>query len=114
MSFNESAEVSVQFAGQTSRYIPLKPLLTPTGQAEVAQAIVNVTRTFSKDWPVTWFKFIFEGQNGMTPQARELFHETSQNPVLLDSVGLVFLTYNNPSLPQLSPSSRMLKELWPK
>eukprot|EP01052_Picozoa_sp_SAG31_P027870 SAG31_NODE_2644_length_5315_cov_7.392063_3_plen_387_part_00 len=41
-----------------------------------------------------------------------LFKETSQNPVLLDTVGAIFSQWRVPALPQLPPSAAMLKTLW--
>ena len=41
-----------------------------------------------------------------------LFRETSQNPVLLESVGTVFSQWRVPALPQLPPSSAVLATLW--
>ncbi len=41
-----------------------------------------------------------------------LFKETSQNPVLLDTVGAIFSQWRVPALPQLPPSSALLSTLW--
>eukprot|EP01043_Picozoa_sp_COSAG02_P076349 COSAG02_NODE_16174_length_1107_cov_1.193452_1_plen_344_part_01 len=41
-----------------------------------------------------------------------LFRETSQNPVLLDTVGAIFSQWRVPALPQLPPSSSLLSTLW--
>ncbi len=41
-----------------------------------------------------------------------LFKETSQNPVLLDTVGAIFSQWRVPALPQLPASSAVLRTLW--
>jgi hypothetical protein len=55
-----------------------------------------------------------KGQGGLSPAVEEEFHMTSQNPVLLDTFGTWLIMYNIPSLPQMPPSSTLLKTLWPR
>lgn len=43
-----------------------------------------------------------------------LFNETAQNPVLRETIGLLLIYYNIPSLPQLPASSALLKLIWPR
>lgn len=40
--------------------------------------------------------------------------QTAQNPVLLDSVAFITSQWRVPWLPQLAPSSALLKALWPR
>ena len=53
-----------------------------------------------------------KSQGDANPATVALFHETSQNPVLLDTVGAIFSQWRVPALPQLPPSSALLKTLW--
>merc|ERR1711862_1046617 len=57
---------------------------------------------------------IAKSQGGMNDEMVAEFKMTSQNPVLLDTLGLFLFQYNIPSLPQMPPSSRLLKTLWPR
>jgi len=54
-----------------------------------------------------------KGQGGLSAELTAEFHTTSLNPVLLDATGTWLIMYNIPSLPQLPPSSRLLKTLAP-
>jgi hypothetical protein len=53
-------------------------------------------------------------QGGATRAVSDLFAKTSQNPVLLDTVAFLTSQWRVPSLPQLAPSSALLKVLWPR
>ena len=53
-------------------------------------------------------------QAGLDAATAAEFRQTSQNPVLLDAVGLWLIMYNIPSLPQVPVSSRLLQTMWPR
>ena len=48
------------------------------------------------------------------PSPSLLSSPQAQNPVLLNTVGLWLLYFEIPSLPQLPPSSTLLRQLWPR
>merc|ERR1712070_972307 len=53
-----------------------------------------------------------KGQAGCSTQAREMYLDSSQNPVTLNALGNLLLMYQVPDLPQLHPSSAVLKQEW--
>ena len=55
-----------------------------------------------------------KSQFGMPPAIVARFKKTALQPVLLDTPAFWLIMLNIPSLPQLPPSSRLLKSLWPK
>ena len=55
-----------------------------------------------------------KAQGGANPATVALFKETSQNPILLDTIGFITSQWWVPSLPQLPPSSTVLRALWPR
>lgn len=115
MEIHPDREISTELLASLSRYLPRRALKTDTGLERVAQALVNVTRQVPSNLPQKGLGFMFaKGQAGISREMELLFNETSQNPVLLDAVGLSLAYYNIPSLPQLPPSSRLLKTLWPR
>lgn len=55
---------------------------------------------------------MYKSQGNALPATVALFKETSQNPVLLDTVGFITSQWRVPALPQLPPSSALLSTLW--
>ena len=53
-----------------------------------------------------------KSQGNANLRTRELFAETSQNPVLLETVGFMTSQWHVPSLPQLPRTSATLRSLW--
>ena len=53
-----------------------------------------------------------KGQAGTSAFAKKLFLDSSQNPVTLDAIGNLLIMYEIPDLPQLPPSSMLLKKEW--
>ena len=53
-----------------------------------------------------------KSQGNANKRTRELFAETSQNPVLLETVGFMTSQWHVPSLPQLPRTSATLRSLW--
>ena len=41
-----------------------------------------------------------------------MFLDSAQNPVTLDAIGNLLIMYEIPDLPQLPPSSMLLKKEW--
>ena len=55
-----------------------------------------------------------KSQSGMPPAVVARAKQTAINPVLLEAPAFWLIMLNIPSLPQLPPSSRVLKSLWPR
>jgi len=88
-----------------SRYPSIHSLQNTTGITQVAAYIIKMGGggiAFEK------------GQAGASDYAHSLFAETSQNPIIRDSIGLLVKTSSVPSLPTLPPSATVLKYLWPR
>jgi FAD/FMN-containing dehydrogenase len=109
-------EISTSLLASASRYIPLSPLRQAAGRAATARALLNVSRAVNAAGiPCGPFLIMFaKGQGGVTREVSARFNETSQNPLLLDTIGLLLAMYNIPELPQLPPSSTLLREQWPR
>ena len=108
-------EISTALVGSLSKYPSVRQLETPAGLTQVAQAMANVSRQLPPFVSAVGCNVDFEkGQAGASSAALELLSETSANPVLQHSLGLLLLMYNVPSLPTLPPSSGVLKALWPR
>ena len=108
-------EISTALVGSLSKYPSVRQLETPPGVAQVAQAMATLSRQLPDFVSAVSCNVDFEkGQSGASSFALELLAETSTNPVLQHSLGLLLLMYNVPSLPTLPPSSGLLKALWPR
>jgi hypothetical protein len=90
------------------------------GKVKMANAILNITR-LSCSGPLAGALCrpslgmgLHKGQGNAKPAAAALFRETSQNPVLLSAVGVLFSQWRVPALPQLPPSAAVLRALWPR
>ena len=98
-----------------SKYPSVRQLETPAGVAQVAQAMANISRQLPDFVSAVGCNVDFEkGQAGASSFALELLSQTSTNPVLQHSLGLLLLMFNVPSLPTVPPSSGLLKSLWPR
>lgn len=108
-------EISTALVGSLSKYPSVRQLETPAGVTQVAQAMANVSRQLPDFVSAVGCNVDFEkGQAGASSFALELLSETSTNPVLQHSLGLLLLMFNVPSLPTVPPSAGLLKLLWPR
>jgi len=108
-------EISTALVGSLSKLPAMRQLATPAGVTAVAQALANVSRQLPDFVSAVGCNIDFEkGQAGASGFALQLLAETSQNPVLSDSLGLLLLMFNVPSLPTIPPSAGLLKALWPR
>ena len=68
-------------------------------------------------WKATQINFSIDGgkgQAGCSKEAAELYRDSSQNPVTLNALGNLLVMYQVPDLPQIPPSSAVLKAEWPR
>eukprot|EP00038_Savillea_parva_P012296 m.203650 g.203650 ORF g.203650 m.203650 type:complete len:245 (+) comp22189_c0_seq1:2-736(+) len=118
MEKHPDREISTELVGSLTRYFPMRGIRKDTGPDSVetiATGVVAIAQTIAKmNLTMSNFVMFAKAQSGMSPEMVARFKETSQNPVLLDALGLWLLYANVPSLPQLAPSSTVLKALWPR
>jgi hypothetical protein len=108
-------EISTALLGSLSKYPSVRQLETPAGVAQVALAMANISRQLPDFVSAVGCNVDFEkGQAGASSFALELLSQTSTNPVLQHSLGLLLLMFSVPSLPTVPPSSGLLKSLWPR
>ena len=123
ISFHADREISTALLGSLSKYIPMRGCTNDTLAAEMVEGIIkieallhNITSAGSR----TGVKVLGVGsptgdksQSGMPPAVVARSKQTAVNPVLRESPAFWLIMINIPSLPQLPPSSRVLKSLWP-
>jgi hypothetical protein len=117
-------EISTALVGSVSKYLPRKACGDDTQASEsLAEGIVKIERLLLNLSSAEGGGLLVLGmgtptgdksQFGMPPEITERFRRTAGNPVLLDSPSFWLIMLNVPSLPQLPPSSRLLKSLWPR
>jgi len=116
MEKHPDREISTALLASMSRYFPRHYLMTEVGRDRLTDSLTNIIEELaSLSVPAKTVGVMFaKGQAGLNPAMQALFNETSQNPVLSDAVGTLLIMYNIPSLPQLPPSCKLLKTLWPR
>jgi hypothetical protein len=81
-------EVSTSLLASMSKYLPARLLADDAGSLALAKALVGVKALL----PTTTFAMLpmmgAKGQAGLDEATAAEFRQTSQNPVLLDAVGL--------------------------
>lgn len=107
-------EISTALLASMSKYFPVRLMEQPAGSAALAEALVAIQALLPSGPKGTLPWMGAKGQAGMSAELAAEFSRTSQNPVLADSTGLWLIMYNIPSLPQIPPSSALLKALWPR
>lgn len=115
MEAHPDREISTALLASFSRYSVLRQFNTPSSAATLAAAIINFTLLMPSGVRGISSGIDFEkSQAGAAPQALSLLADTSVNPAVAVSAGLLLIMYNLPSLPTVPPSSRLLRRLWPR
>jgi len=116
MEAHPDREISTSLLASFSRYPVLRQFESGrSGREKLAAAIVNFTRMMPTGVRGISGGIDFEkSQAGASPAALSLLAETSVNPAVAISSGILLIMYNVPSLPSVPPSSALLKRLWPR
>eukprot|EP00035_Acanthoeca_spectabilis_P023021 m.447216 g.447216 ORF g.447216 m.447216 type:complete len:663 (-) comp19484_c0_seq1:10-1998(-) len=114
MEKHPDREISTALLASMSKYFPVHYIATDPGASVVAAALVNISDLLPQGQQGTNAFMIAKGQSGVPSSVASELLETAQNPVLLDAAGTQLIMYNIPSLPQMPPSSALLKTLWPR
>ena len=115
MEVHPDREISTALLASFSRYPVVRQFDTAEGAARVASAIINFTLLMPGGVRGIAGGIDFEkSQFGASPAALSLLAQTSVNPAVAISSGLLLIMYNVPSLPTVPPSAPLLKRLWPR
>lgn len=108
-------EISTALLASFSRYPPVRMFDTGAGAAATAASIIEQAELMPTGVRGIAGGIDFEkSQYGADPAALALLAETSTNPVVAASSGLLLIMYNVPSLPTVAPSAALLRRLWPR
>ncbi len=114
MEAHPDREISTALVASLSRHVSLLQLQDDAGIATVAAAFAELTDEMPA---LPGFPFgidVEKGQGGASATAQSLLQETAQNPVLLQSIGLLLVMLNVPDLPQLPKNAALLQAEWPR
>jgi hypothetical protein len=108
-------EFSASILESYARYPTTDMLATDEGIARVQEALFTMTSQLPTSINAGGFKMDHEsGQAAAGDTNRQRFMETSQNPIALNALGIIYMMISIPSLPQLPPSVQTIRELWPR
>ena len=85
--------------------------------AAVAQQVPELSFSNASAHRATQLNFDIDGgkgQSGCSAEARARYLNSAQNPVTLEANGNLLVMYQVPDLPQLPPSSALLRQQWPR
>lgn len=118
---HHDSEIGTEHLVSMSKWITHSALSEGPGDIgfqKVATALINLTTISTSgllaSLPTTVSLDMAKSQGGASPLAVDLFRKTAQSPVLLDTVAFLTSQWRVPTLPQLPPSSEVLKALWPR
>ena len=120
ISFHADREISTALVGSLSKYIPMRGCTDDGASEAIVSGIIRIEAILSNMSSTAGGIHVLDGptgdksQSGMPPEIVARFKKTSLNPVLLEAPAFWLIMLNIPSLPQLPPSSRLLKSLWPR
>ena len=120
ISYHADREISTALVGSLSKYIPMRGCTDDKASDEIVEGVIKIEAILSNMSNTGGGIHVLDGptgdksQSGMPPEIVERFKKTSLNPVLLEAPSFWLIMLNIPSLPQLPPSSRLLKSLWPR
>ena len=106
--------------GSLSKYIPLRGCTDERSSDAIVDGVIRIEAILTNMSNKGGGIHVLDGptgdksQSGMPPEIVARFKKTSLNPVLLEAPAFWLIMLNIPSLPQLPPSSRLLKSLWPR
>lgn len=109
-------EISTALLRSYSRLPTLTQLSTAGGVTQMAQALAAMSALMPNNTAGISPSLDFEkGQAGASPDALARLATTSVNPVVADSLGLLLVMYNVPSLPTVPVTTpAILAGLWPR
>jgi FAD/FMN-containing dehydrogenase len=120
ISFHADREISTSLVGSLSKYIPMRGCTDPEKAAQIVNGIVQIETILKNMSRVNGGIHVLNGptgdksQSGMPPEIEARFNRTALNPVLLQAPAFWLIMINIPWLPQLEPTSRLMKSLWPR
>lgn len=114
MERHPDREISTSLLISMSKLFPAHYIATDAGAAALSDALVNISALMPPGLKKCDPFMGAKAQGGMSADLVEEFKTTAMNPVLLDSFGTWLIMFNIPELPQLPPSSRLLKTIWPR
>ena len=135
MELHPDREISTALLGSMTKYFPMRGMKDPTSRQEIINGQIKIDTILnamssgsgngsgngvevggvSGGGGVLTMSCIMgaKSQSGMPPEIVARFKNTSNNPALLDTVGLWLIMVQVPSLPSLGQwSSTILKALW--